>query len=349
MPRYALVLFALCVAAAPARADMDDAARALMVQQLRAHHILPRHDLLAAQTRDLTRYVTAFCSLADAAHLDAAREAFSEAYLAFMGIQHMRFGPALVDDRHYRLQYWPDKHNQGARQLGALLAAHDPVPDADTIGASSVAVQGFPALERVLFEGGVELFEGQAGERRCALALAIAGNIETVASDLFVAWFEYAPDSDADLIAGLFDGMLEAFRAITELKLKRPLGDAADAARPTRAEAWRSALSYAAVRANLFALHGLVMGEGNSRGFSAALGDDEQSTGIAGAIDEHFRYGIGIVEARTAALAQEVTTQDGREFVGFLIVHVDTIRDLILQVFPRALDVTAGFNALDGD
>jgi predicted lipoprotein len=91
------------------------------------------------------------------------------------------------------------------------------------------------------------------------------------------------------------------------------------------------------------------MGDGDSRGFSAALGDDQQTTGVAGAIDEHFRYGIGIVEARTAALAQEVTTQGGREFVGFLIVHVDTIRDLILQIFPRALGVTAGFNALDGD
>jgi predicted lipoprotein len=92
------------------------------------------------------------------------------------------------------------------------------------------------------------------------------------------------------------------------------------------------------------------MGESDSRGFSAALSDDdERSTGLAASIDEHFRYGIGIVEARTAALAQEVTTQGGREFVGFLIVHVDTIRDLILQIFPRALGVTAGFNALDGD
>ena len=87
-----------------------------------AGHIVPRYQTLEAAIGDLSQAIEADCR--DTIPGDAvSRTAFKTALLAWQSIQHIRFGPVMVDNRHYRFEYWPDKHGQGARQVRKLLSA----------------------------------------------------------------------------------------------------------------------------------------------------------------------------------------------------------------------------------
>ena len=39
-----------------------------------------------------------------------------------MNVQHLSLGPVEIEKRRFRLQFWPDKHNTGGKQIGRLLA-----------------------------------------------------------------------------------------------------------------------------------------------------------------------------------------------------------------------------------
>ncbi len=65
---------------APALADAATA-----VLAVKAHHVVPRHEHLARRTRDLALHVEALCGTPDQLHLDAARHAAADAWLAWIG------------------------------------------------------------------------------------------------------------------------------------------------------------------------------------------------------------------------------------------------------------------------
>src|SRR3546814_3114375 len=72
---------------------------------------------------------------------------------AWMAVQHLRFGPSLLFLRVDRVEFWPDKRGTVGRHLAQLLSDHDLQPLAPRVFANgSVAVQGFPALERLRSE-----------------------------------------------------------------------------------------------------------------------------------------------------------------------------------------------------
>jgi len=103
---------------------------------------------------------------------------------AFAGIEFLRIGPLLDDNRLNRLFYWPDKRRAGERQLRELLTEPLASITADSMAARSVAVEGFPALERLLFPNG----EVAGSEARCTTAIAVSGHVSAIAAALDRAW-----------------------------------------------------------------------------------------------------------------------------------------------------------------
>ena len=146
----------------------------------------------------------------------------------------MKFGPSLRDDAYFKLQFWPDKHGRGGRQLNGLLLSEEPVPNAEALGALSVAVQGFPALERLLFDEDEAAFVGEGGARRCALALSVSRNLSGLTATLARDWVFYDPVDEREFVTRAYRSYLEMFSVIAELKLKRPMGKSLKAARPKR-------------------------------------------------------------------------------------------------------------------
>lgn len=334
----------------PVRAEWTDARRAEFVSSFIAGHVVPRYAALASGATDMHTAAKAFCVSPSQARLGAARAAFSKAYLAWMGVQHIRFGPAMRDDAHYRLQFWPDKHGQGAKQIRRLMLADTPVPTAPELARASVALQGFPALERLMFGDDAALLSGDAkATRRCALISSVTANVERLSREVHAGWGGYRPDDSANAMREIVRVYLEHLQVITELKLKRPLGKSIEAARPKRSEAWRSGLSFAAISANLNALQAIYAGERGWSGFKPFLEADDETQSMATAVEEHFGYGAKVIAGQSAALPETVQSEQGRRVLLALIGTVDEIREFSFTVLPEGLGVTLGFNSLDGD
>src|SRR5690606_320342 len=128
--------------------------------------------------------------------------------------------------------------------------------------AAAVSLQGLPAVEAVLYdvESRTRLVAGDAeGQRRCALLQAIAGNVRELAAGLLADWRDGdeaflrrmnrpGPDnpyfaSREEVTAAYLKSLNHALRLAGDTRLKPVLGADIGAARPDRAEAWRSGRS----------------------------------------------------------------------------------------------------------
>ncbi len=348
-PAWILAIILLAATVQTAFGEIDEGRRTALVGQFIEHHAAPRFEQLHEATGVMGAAVSGFCAQPGADGLKRSREAFRRAYLAWMAVQHIKFGPSLRDDANFKLQFWPDKHGRTGRQLNGLLLSDAPIPDASALGGLSAAVQGFPALERLLFEADAAGFFGATGARRCALAISIAQNMGALTATLAADWRSSMPKDPADFLKRAYRNYLEMFAVIADLKLKRPLGKSLKGVRPKRAEAWRSGLSFAAIARNLGALGAVFEGESDWPGLRTALDEDPETVELADSLAQQIIYGAEVSAARSDTLAEAVTTEDGRRFLEFLVVHVEQLKDTSIELLARPLGISEGFNALDGD
>ena len=346
------LLTALCLLAAgvhPAAAA-DDAA---LLAAVADHHVIPAYQRLDASTATLGQAVRQHCADQRALAPDAAlRAAYAEAFLAWQGIQHLRFGPIQVLSRDFRMQLWPDKRGSIAKHLRRLLAQREPArlqPDAFADG--SAAVQGFGALERLLYDTP----SGDA-QWRCEVAAAMAANLHRMAAATLQEWQDgpqahrlmfatayegndYYDGAD-ELNAKLLNNINTQLERLIEQKLSRPMGDSVEAAMPKRAEAWRSGLSLAAIRYNVVALQSLY-----TTGFAARVDD----AALATAIKDRFDRALAELDAVEQPLVDAVHDADARMHLHRLRDQLTALRTLVAKDLTTALALPLGFNSLDGD
>ena len=95
-----------------------------------------------------------------------------------------------VEGRYERFAFFPDVHGTGARQMRQFLAGKDEkllAPGA--LARQSAAVQGLPALESLLYSGDSALLVADTPEPfRCALAAAVAANLDEIAAAVDAGW-----------------------------------------------------------------------------------------------------------------------------------------------------------------
>ena len=304
----------------------------------------PRYAALARATAEQATMWTALCAAPTPDTTTTLRAAFTKAVLAWEDIALLRTGPIAEDNRLERLSYWPDKRNITDKRLRELLGGNDPVPDIAAMAGKSVAVQGFHALERVLFADGPPALETPDGARRCAVGALIARNIAAIAGEVDAPW----QDATSALRVGLTDKEgAETFlrRAATDLiagyeiliddKIRQAIGREADAARPLSAEFRRSGLSLPAIRKNIASLRALTA-------VMLAGTDDENADATAA---EALKLAIG---ASDNAL-QATDDPSARTKMLLLVAALTSARDIAKEVVPDELGVTIGFNSADGD
>jgi predicted lipoprotein len=373
----ARVLTAVAVAAVlagGARADgaAPDAARETAYRQLNEalveHHVVPRYARLAEAAATLDEAARRLCAMPATMSIDAIRAAFHATADAWHDVEHLRFGPMESRLRAERLVFWPDPRNATGRQLAGLLAGRDPAAlTAAGFLRSSAAVQGLPAVERLLFDdGAVVAFSSDSDEarRRCQVLAAITRNVTTITAEVRHEWFAgdlayarriatagpgnatYPAPKEATLdFLKSFHGGLER---IARLKLAKPLGASPDTARPTLAEEWRSGRALRNVQRNLAALRALYLGE-------SATGMSDVVRNVAGAPDLDARLRRGLDASIDAAdripgsLEMAVASPSGRAAVERLLNEVQTVTHAVAEHLTTALDLPLGFNALDGD
>jgi predicted lipoprotein len=351
----ATILFA---SATLARAEIDHAAiaRAALNEVIR-----PDYAALAEETATLGEKVGALCEAPSSASLEAGRKAFASAVAAWSKVEILRFGPIVEDRRYERLFFWPDPKGLGDRQIRDALAKRDEsVTKPDALSGKSVALQGLPALEYLLYGDGAETLAApsEGGAFRCAFARAVAANSEAIVKSVAEDWREgspyeksfLAPGPDATPYHGPKEVTLELFKSFTagielvrDQKLGKPLGASPEEARPKLAAFWRSGQSLANAAGNLEGVRALFA----KGGLAQVVADD--SPGVEKSVLFDLGHAIEILNGIGKPMAEVVGDADLRTKIEALRVSLKSAGKTAADAIARGAGLSFGFNAMDGD
>ena len=339
-----------------------------LAKSLVTDHAAPGYRSFAAETAKLAAATAELCGAPSPRRLENVRNTFTAALLAWQRIQHVHFGPIMQEDRLYRIEYWPDRHGQGEKQLRKLLASAGLERfDVNKLTEASVAVQGFPALERILYASDADgLGEASSNSApHCNLALAVSRNLAAMAKATAEAWqrdyvapsANFSEEQAHAIATDFYKAFVEQLETVRDVKIGTPLGTSPATARPKSAEAWRSHMTERSIETNLRALSELFSGpkDGSQPGL-AHMVDPEMRTSSGGpAADmrktaaEGLTYGAEFIAQHPDLLGDPLSSEAGWKSANFLKLHLGGVRDHAVEILGPALNVSLGFNARDGD
>jgi predicted lipoprotein len=323
--------------AAPARAG-DDA-----LTRLVERFIIPHYQALALTADAQEKAWSDFCGKPDLIGFKALQQAYLATADSWSQIEFLRYGPISEDFRAERLSYWPERKNATAKGLAALLekkGVTDLAPE--LFVKNSVAAQGLPALERLLFDDNAEteMLNGTHRERRCAVGQAIAWNVVTIAHEVRAAWSNDVtekiedPEDAKQATSRIATDFLSAFATMRDDKLRPVLGKDVLTARPLLAERWRSRRSKRALTLNLetaLDVSKIVM------------------EGKKGSTPSTINTALSFAEALPEDFGPAVTDTRQRPQFYLVLDALSAARDKAHDEIPPLLGVTVGFNSQDGD
>lgn len=302
--------------------------------------VQPGYQHFATQAGALQKAVEAFCE-SDKAPADI-RPAFHKTMDAWQAVQHIRQGPIAENNRHARVQFWPDKRAKTGKHLRAFLATGSRNDLAtDVFGSKSVALQGLQALERLIFskDGLPRTPTGDNNLASCSVATAITANLHLIGEEVVEAYTTAPPAPDAGMaVRAHVTDVITGLEVVSRLKLSGPIGE--DRARPKLAENWRSERSLRNIQLNLVALRTQYIAlVGDS------LADDPQNNLVINQFDD----AIGSVSGMADSFDQVLAGDNGRVKLRAVVFTLKDLKELAVMTLTSHLDINLGFNSLDGD
>ena len=318
-----LLLCLCCVS--PALADTPETVR---------QHILPGYAALADTSAALAKAAAGTCDA------EALKPAFNAAFDAWVGVQHLRFGPVEQDGLGLSIEFWPDPKGSGAKAQRALLLGDPAALLPENFPDQSVAARGLSGLERLLYP------TDPLPADPCPLIRATAADLARVTALINDAWVSgYAETmltagqagnstylDEAEVRQVLFTQVIAGLEFALDQRLARPLGSF-DKPHPERAESVASGRSLTNLRLSLRALRAMV----------ETLTPDVPKTNAA------FDHAIGLADNLDDPTFAGVADPQGRLKVEILQQAITTLRDTAVAELGPALKVGIGFNAADGD
>lgn len=352
--------------APPAHADIPERKYSAVLSHLLNTVMPPKLDEFHDAASELTKSIKDFCADPDADDLKDVQNEFNSAMDIWQEIQPWRMGPLVANGRDQHIEYWPDKHGTAARQFRKLLFSKPAsYTDPAQLAEASAALQGFPALEEVLFDdkNADHLSKGdEDGVFLCQYGSAIATNLQTITGELLDEWPEFAeamstagPDSmdyptakfaATDLYRALHEGLL----IISAQKLGRPLGENEQDAKASRGEsevAKRSLRNIVHNLTGLFAIYdGKWGGVGTEGAGMASLIDNSL-------LDRSFRLNwqtvIDAANNLPPSIDELLAQPDGYAKLSEFKSQIDFLITLVENDIGGTTQLGGGFNALDGD
>jgi len=329
-------------------------------------YIQPAYRAFYKGAETLKEAMEAHCHAPNVRSLSEAKEAFKSLVLKFSSIEILHFGPAVENYRLERLNYWPDRKGRGIKRLRKMLKTRDRAALVDgALLKKSVAIQGLPALEYILFGRGAEALNYTSGESmdakteyRCMLGTAITRNIAAIAGDLIKPWEEggaaqmlfTAPGPKNERYRTRLEVISEIYKSITagltfvhDLKVLQLLGETALSAKPKRAAFWRSGMAMQVIKANIAAIDDLAL----KSGFKSLLPNSSLDLNAhAGRIIQQINTALDRLPADPALV---VHSPEHRKTFKGLLKQISHINAGYSRHFAIAADLPLGFNAADGD
>jgi predicted lipoprotein len=351
------------VAQAQTGSEFDHAG---LAQQALERHIRPGYQRLAEAAGTLDGAVAPYCEQQTHDARKAVEAAFDAVVVAWGRIEHITFGPVTAGERLERIMFWPDRRGIGGRQLANALSSRDPtVVDAAKLAEKSVAMQGLPALDTLLFAAAGTVSEAPETRRhRCAFAAAVATNLAQITKAIAAAWTDpggfsqswlspgpgsahfLKPSETTLALAKAFDQGLEKVR---DQRLGGPLGLNAQR-RKLPAVLSKSGRAMVLVAANIDGLRELYVEGGMERAITATNGTDTASStpSLAHLVATELQTARSGVAALVGVPSPFETQQNVERViaVGFPLKNARTTAATLLST---SANLPMGFNASDGD
>lgn len=328
-------LFALC---GPAVADGP----AATARRFAHEFAVPRFETVAAAAHAQADAWTSFCAAGKYKDTAVLKTAFNDLADAWARVEFVRVGPAATGLRVERFNWWLDRTGATAKALDTMLAASS-APTPQGLASGSVAGQGLPVIERLLYDApldaqrctvGAAVAQGQAAIADAIVTDWTSANGAAAALDANTRWnMSFADSREAasvmmtDLAAGL--------EGLKDLKVAMLLHDALNPKAPRLAEAVRSGRGLRDVELNLAAIR-----EGLAFFLRAAPIADRMR------LDAAFDDAEGTLRILhdPKLVAKNRTSAINHAHDVFASLSLTAI-----TVLPEATGLTLGFNNLDGD
>jgi uncharacterized protein len=325
-----------------------------MLRSSVTNFIRPQTRAFATRTDELSAAMDALCEKVTAVELRLARDAFSKAATAYGRIEFLRIGPLMEENRADRILFWPDRRGIGLRQVQQVLAEADPAAtDLAGLQGKSVAVQGFGALEFVLFGTGAETLSTADGAYRCAYGQAVAHNLAQMAGKVAEGWAD--PDGIAkrltqpqanypdyrttteslEALVGLTSHGIEGMR---DTRLNPFIAKKDGVANPKQALFWRSNQTMPMLRANVEGLRRLVE-------LSGIVTDPALTEEVTASFDR----AEAAIAAVTLPIEEAVADPMQAAALADLAGATQDLQRLIGEELSATLGLSVGFSSLDGD
>ncbi len=368
-----LVLLAclLCANTSGAQAEADHTA---IAQAFLLEGIRPGYAALGDATGALSGKIGMLCKEPSEEALKEAKDAFAATVDAWSKVEIFRFGPIVQDHRFERFFYWPDPKSLGLKQIQDVLTRRDDaVTLPNELANKSVALQGLPALEYLLYgdgsdalSHGANVVDGQKplpevggeGAFRCSFAMSVVTNLDRIAKNVIEGWREgsayekafLTPSADDPAYHAPKEVTLELYKAfasgielVRDQKLAKPLGSSPPVARPKLAAFWRSNLTFPNMVGNLEGVRLLFA----KAGFAQVVAGD--SPGVENSILFDLDRAIEVLKGIKQPFAEAVSDEDTRAKLEALRVGLKSAAGTAGDIIARSAGLSFGFNAMDGD
>lgn len=340
----------------PVHAQAQDAIVGDVIRQAVQFVYQPGYADFSKSSEQFSYSVQSHCDTPSKLTLTDLRNRFMQLVSAFSGVELYRSGPLLEDNRQNRLFYWPDKRRVGERQLRALLNDETGIVlNEQMLRDKSVALQGLPAVERLLFS---ELYsKNLIGENRvhyCTVLGAIALNINTMASELSTGWSTdsdfvnslYNPAEDSDyfrteqeVLRSMVTQIIVGIDVVLNRKLVPLKGDDANW---KKAPLWRSAQTIPMIKGNMNSLRALIVDSGLAR-----------MAGLESELAFEFRTANTMLQKLDdlPTLLDDTggLNQQAQSLIRSVAAVTGGIAFTLNDRFVQSLHISAGFNSEDGD
>ncbi len=342
---------------------MEPADYARVNAALVENHVLPSYARLSTATGAFVAATEELCTDMGETGRFRAQDRFCDVMDAWMGVQHLHFGPVELFMRAQRFYFWPQARGKVADAVRALITArHERAHLPLRVTEAGVAVQGLLAAEVLLYDE--QYFGGHAvgGEMGCELLAATAANMRNMAAEILAeggegenpfsrilaepephnVYFQEHRDATLSFFRGLHDGL----QFVAEVKLRPVVGGTIQEARPRLAESRLSSGSLPNIIINLQSLRALYAGEsGPGLGELARIADSKLDRLLSKAFD------LTIATARSIScpLKEAAIDPSHRPKAEKLTTQVRALRQIVRDRLAPALGLTVGFNALDDD
>lgn len=350
---------AVSLAAAVRAQAFDDAA---LARQTYEKVILPGYSRFDTAASALTEKADALCRTPSQEALTATRGAAREAILAWGRIEPIRFGPITQKQRTERLLFYPDSHGIVGKQTAKVLAAHNDADiDPEKLAGSSVAVQGFGALDFALFGHGSDQLASPAPEAgfRCRYVHALATAIARIAGEANAEWKgEYGqtwlhPGGDNKAYLSSKETTQALYRAyVTQLEMLRTqrlalLGGTV--AKPAGPLLPNSKLTLPFVLAGVEGARDILGADGFTASDLSSTDKEADAVAMVSSVDTDLGFALRAGEAAEAMSSDPLTDPKARERLKPMLLSLKNAESLGSSALGMLTGQSLGFNSLDGD